>query len=182
MTNFYFLVMSQKEMLKNQVIEEILRERANFYLTKSRPLDFWLTLSPNFIYTDEIFDKICLTHFFKNNFEELIDEYDQPKQDYLSAIVSTDKEFIKWLELRIGFFENLDYSPTIQDKETFFEINNQSFTSDGVKGVLVISEIQHNRQLFPLSELKIFVDPNILIKKYEKILNLYYSNFKNKGY
>ena len=39
---YYYLVMSQIDMLENQVLEEILRERANYYLSKNKNIDFWL--------------------------------------------------------------------------------------------------------------------------------------------
>lgn len=40
--NYYFILMSQKDFLENQVIEEILRERANYYTSKDKIKDFWI--------------------------------------------------------------------------------------------------------------------------------------------
>ena len=47
--DYYYVIMSQKSLLENQVVEEILRERANYYISKKKPLDFWITISPNFL-------------------------------------------------------------------------------------------------------------------------------------
>jgi len=46
---YYYLIMSQIDMLENQVLEEILRERANYYFSKNKNIDFWLLISPNFL-------------------------------------------------------------------------------------------------------------------------------------
>ena len=45
--------MSQKDMLQNQVLEEILRERATYYISKKRTLDFWITISSDFLEDEE---------------------------------------------------------------------------------------------------------------------------------
>ena len=48
-TKYYYIVMSQKDMLQNQVLEEILRERATYYISKKKTLDFWITISADFL-------------------------------------------------------------------------------------------------------------------------------------
>ena len=50
--------MSQKDFFENQVIEEILRERTNYYLAKNKIKDFWLLVSPDFVLSTDLIDKI----------------------------------------------------------------------------------------------------------------------------
>ena len=48
---YYYIVMSQKEMLQNQVLEEIVRERANYYISKKK-------LSV-YVYVYKIWKRVC---------------------------------------------------------------------------------------------------------------------------
>ena len=47
---YYYSIFSQKELLENQCIEEILREKNTYYLNQKIQRDFWLLISPKFIY------------------------------------------------------------------------------------------------------------------------------------
>ena len=60
---YYYLLMSQQDMIQNQVLEELLRERVNYYLSKGKNIDFWLTVSPSFIFEMELNKKIEKTKF-----------------------------------------------------------------------------------------------------------------------
>lgn len=83
--HYYFVVASQDFLVKEEPIEEILRERRDYYKSINKEIDFWFIVNPNFI------DKAT----FDDNYKNL------PKQ--CAAIISLDKEFIQWLKLRIGF-------------------------------------------------------------------------------
>ena len=83
--NYYFVVASQDFLVKEEPVEEILRERKNYYQSISKEIDFWFTLNPTFLDTAK----------FDDNYVKL------PKQ--CAAIISLDKQFIQWLKLRIGF-------------------------------------------------------------------------------
>ena len=37
---YYYILMSQKQMLQSEVLEEILRERANYYISKKKEFRF----------------------------------------------------------------------------------------------------------------------------------------------
>ena len=54
----YYLIFSQKDFLENQVIEEIIRERSNYYISENKNPDFWVLNSPEFINDYEINKKI----------------------------------------------------------------------------------------------------------------------------
>jgi hypothetical protein len=62
--NYNYLIMSQKDLLQNQVIEEILRERANLYALRKKSNDFWIVISPTFIYSPEILSTIKKSNFY----------------------------------------------------------------------------------------------------------------------
>nr|YP_009300426.1 hypothetical chloroplast RF54 [Campylaephora sungminbooi]AKU47345.1 hypothetical chloroplast RF54 [Campylaephora sungminbooi]ALN11792.1 hypothetical chloroplast RF54 [Campylaephora sungminbooi] len=83
--NYHFVIASQDFLVKEEPMEEILRERQNYYKSISKEIDFWFTLNPNFI------DRAT----FDGNYIKL------PKE--CAAIISLDKQFIQWLKLRIGF-------------------------------------------------------------------------------
>ena len=61
---YYYLVMSQIDMLENQVLEEILRERAAYYYSKDKSIDFWLSISPSFLEDNYLNEKIKETNFY----------------------------------------------------------------------------------------------------------------------
>lgn len=85
MYNYYFAVASQNFFFVQEPIEEILRERTQYYKNINKEVDFWFVLNPDFISLSEKKDKYL------------------GFPDALAAIVSSDKDFIKWLELRVTF-------------------------------------------------------------------------------
>nr|ARW68214.1 hypothetical protein [Chondria sp. (in: red algae)] len=97
MYNYYFAVASQNFFLFQEPIEEILRERTQYYKNINKEVDFWFVLNPSFIASFEN----------KNNYSSF--------PDTLAAIVSSDKDFIKWLKLRITFV----YTGSFQSKSIF---------------------------------------------------------------
>ena len=85
MTVYYFAIASEKFLLKEEPIEEILRERMNYYNNHGRVIDFWLVKDPDFLRLPEM-SKI------RNRLNTTT-----------ASIVSTNPLFINWLKLRIGF-------------------------------------------------------------------------------
>uniref|UniRef100_UPI0030016009 Ycf54 n=1 Tax=Anunuuluaehu liula TaxID=3049639 RepID=UPI0030016009 len=85
MPHYYFAVASQNFLLKEEPIEEILRERTNYYKSINKDIDFWLVTNPTFINLPK--------------FESIKTQLIHPA----AAIISLDKQFIQWLKLRIGF-------------------------------------------------------------------------------
>jgi hypothetical protein len=174
---YYYIVMSQKQMLENEVLEEILRERASYYFSKKRNLDFWVVISPDFIKSSEIKTKIKNSNFYaqqKNSITykgiEGINK-ELKNYDFYSALISSDIEFIKWIKLRLGYFEN------ISDEKRTKEIKT-SYISDGIYGTLEVKELKEEKEesYSPLQSNKNFLHPDILLKKYKKALEIYYLN------
>ena len=104
---YFFILGSQKFLLMEEPLEEILRERIQYYQSIKKNLDFWLLPSPKFLNLVQLktIKQSCST---KN-----------------IAIVSTNKIFITWLKLRLnnvslGEFEgpssHIHFSPLSYDK------------------------------------------------------------------
>jgi hypothetical protein len=152
--------MSQKQMLENEVLEEILRERATYYFSKKKILDFWLLIAPTFLKSMNLMKKIKATRFYKQQIANITSDIDY---DFYSVLISSDKEFIKWIKLRLGYFEDLNDTENLNE-----EIN---FTSDGISGTLTIGSVESI-----LKSNQRLLHPDILINKYKKGLEMYYKN------
>lgn len=85
MPHYYFAVASQSFLLEEEPIEEILRERTNYYKSINKDIDFWFVTDPHFINLPK--------------FESIKAQLINPP----AAIISLDEQFIQWLKLRIGF-------------------------------------------------------------------------------
>jgi hypothetical protein len=82
--NYYFILASQKFLLEQEPLEEVLRERMQYFKKNNKVVDFWILPSPKFLEINE------------NNIHKL-------KENLSSStlcILSTDKIFINWLKLR----------------------------------------------------------------------------------
>lgn len=82
---YYFAAASQNFLIHEEPIEEILRERTDYYKNNNKSIDFWFIKNPSFIQGDE--------------FRDITKQIPGP----IAAIVSLDELFITWLKLRIGF-------------------------------------------------------------------------------
>jgi hypothetical protein len=150
---YHYVLMSQKDFLENQVIEEILRERAYFYGNVKKK-DFWILIQPNFLNEPTLKQVIQSTNFYQQQKKYIQD--DVSKKDYFVALISLNKEFIKWFELRIGAFE------TVEKKESM------NYTSNGIYGK-VLAPLN-----FPILEhSKQNLHPDVLVKKYKQSLRYF---------
>ncbi len=142
---YYYILMTQEMLFKNQVLEELLREKSNNYQTNKLQRDFWILTSPNFIKNFNLINQIKNSNFYKDNKNNL---------EYLCSIVSSDKKYIQWIELRLGYFEDIK------------NINSKNYyTSDGISGSFEIN----NENI--LIENKLKIDPNFIAKEYEYIID-----------
>lgn len=82
---YHFILATKEFLFEVEAVEEVLRERAHYYTTRNKQVDFWLLPSPQF-----------LSPYF-NQIQKLTNNIGQDK---LVAIVSTDADFIYWLKLR----------------------------------------------------------------------------------
>jgi len=147
---YYYIIMNQKDLFNNQVLEELLREKSNYYHTNKQQKDFWILNSPNFINKLNLSEKIKNSNFYNNN---------KNKNNHFSCLISLDKKYIQWIELRLGYFENIKDLNDLQLKK---------FVSDGIIGSI---DLDINQNLFILEENKLKIDPNLLSKEFEYITN-----------
>jgi len=117
--NYYYLIFFKEDLLKNQLIEEVLREKAEFYISRKKSLDFWILNSPLFLNKEEYLNRIKNSNYYKDNKKKY-------NTNTYSIIISSNKELITWLKLRIGYFENL--SEVSDDKI--------KLSSDGLYGLI----------------------------------------------
>jgi hypothetical protein len=160
---YYYLLMSQQDLLQNEVIEEIVRERVSSYALQNKRNDFWILISPDFAMSPTINQKIKQTNFYKQKKTSLISANNS---EFYGAIVSVNKDFITWVALRLGYFENID---------TFKQLNapNINYVSNGVLGK--IEQTETNIKGSPLKSSPKYLAPDLLTNKYKKLLELSYS-------
>ncbi|MEL6938069.1 MAG: MgPME-cyclase complex family protein [Cyanobacteria bacterium J06598_1] len=93
MTTYYYVAASQRFLLEEEPLDEVLQERYRRYKSEEREVDFWVVKQPAFLDAPEL--------------ATVKAKCPQPSV----AIISTDKTFVTWLKLRfeyvaIGEFES----------------------------------------------------------------------------
>jgi hypothetical protein len=101
--NYYYIIMSQIDFLENQVIEEIIREKATFYKIQNKKRDFWILIQPTFLQTFHLEKTIQKSRFYQQNEKRIKNS----NEDFYATIISTEKKFLDWIELRTGSFEDM---------------------------------------------------------------------------
>ena len=92
MTTYYYVLASQKFLIEEEPLEEVLKERTRDYRDKGKEIDFWLIKQPAFLDAPEMTTakQTC----------------PQPSV----AIISTNAQFISWLKLRLEFVLTGDFN------------------------------------------------------------------------
>ena len=85
MTTYYYVLASQRFLLVEEPLDEVLRERVRHYQEKKKEIDFWLVKQPAFIEAPE--------------FAEIKAKCPQP----CVAVIAKNSEFITWLKLRLEY-------------------------------------------------------------------------------
>lgn len=158
---YYYLIMSQKDFLRSQVMEEILREKAAYYNNRKKNTDYWILISPKFLKLNNLDAKIRETKFYNQKKNKIkASSVSDNNLEFYTALVSLDKEFMDWIKLRLGYFENID------------EMTNQNlnYISDGIYGKVDISE---SSSISFLESNKDFLHPDLLVDKFKKSLEKY---------
>ena len=145
---YHCLVFEQNDFFKNQVVEELLRERSTYYIDKNKLLDFWILTNPEFINNKIILEKIKLTNYYKN--------LKINSDVFFNVLISTDLEFIKWIKLRLGYFEEI--SNLLESKK---------YTSNGV--YLDYNFLNTYNLTVELKHNKYSLSPNILVEQFQSI-------------
>ncbi|BAY13340.1 MgPME-cyclase complex family protein [Calothrix sp. NIES-2098] len=85
MQTYYYVLASQKFLVEEEPIEEVLKERTRHYHEQEKEIDFWLVRQPAFLEAPEM--------------AEIKAQCPQPA----AAIISTNHQFITWLKLRLEY-------------------------------------------------------------------------------
>lgn len=86
---YFFVIGSSKFLLKNEPLEEMLRERAQFLRREKKPITFWVIKSPKFLKSSQL-----------NGLKDKIVKAGLSEVE-LTAIISVDQTFTTWLKLRL---------------------------------------------------------------------------------
>jgi hypothetical protein len=188
-TTYFYLIFSQIDLLKSEAIEELLRERTTYYWSKEqKDRDFWIIISPKFVNSMEINKKIKESQFYQKNLNKIAVSRSKILKDsnklflegneFYGAIVSTNENYIKWLSLRIGYFEKLkinkkgeyflDYGENIPSN--FFD---EGFKSNGIFGSIQTSDKNY---INPLLNNPNYLHPDLLSEQYSTIISEYYNS------
>ncbi len=92
MKTYYYVVASQRFLLEEEPIEEVLRERTRYYHEQEKEIDFWLVKQPAFLEASQM--------------SEIKAKCPQPA----AAIISTNAQFITWLKLRLEYVLTGEFS------------------------------------------------------------------------
>ena len=92
MTTYYYVLASQRFLIEEEPFEEVLRERTRNYHEQEKEIDFWLVKDPAFLAAPE---KV-----------EVKNKCPQPAV----AVISTNKQFIIWLKLRLEYVITGEFS------------------------------------------------------------------------
>jgi hypothetical protein len=85
MQTYHYLLASQKFLLEEEPLDEVLKERRRNYQEQEKEIDFWLVRQPAFLNAPEM--------------AAIREKCPQPSV----AIISTNPQFITWLKLRLEF-------------------------------------------------------------------------------
>ena len=85
MQTYYYLVASKRFLREEEDLDEVLTERVRNYHEQEKEIDFWFIDRPAFLDAPE--------------FASIKAKVPQPA----TAIISTNKQFITWLKLRLEF-------------------------------------------------------------------------------
>jgi hypothetical protein len=100
MTTYSYVLASQKFLLEDEPIAEVIKERTRNYHEQEKEIDFWVVQQPAFLDAPE--------------FAQIKQKCPQPA----AAIVSTNAQFITWLKLRLEYVITGEFtapSATISD-------------------------------------------------------------------
>ncbi|PPS45331.1 MgPME-cyclase complex family protein [Chroococcidiopsis sp. TS-821] len=85
MQTYYYVLASQRFLVEEEPLDEVLRERTRNYHEQEKEIDFWLVTQPAFLEAPEM--------------AQIKAQCPQPA----AAVISTNPQFITWLKLRLEY-------------------------------------------------------------------------------
>ena len=155
----------QQNLIKNIVIEEFLREKSNYFISERKNTNFWIISFPTFLKNDffknklekSIFYQLIQNKIFKNN------------QEYSFFILTFNKDFFLWIQLRIGEFKYIQNKKVILS-QNFYKFKSlkkkmlKIFKIGRLKGRFSIIQSKNDFSLFQLAFNEFYT--NIIIKNF----------------
>lgn len=92
-STFHFVAASERFLIEEEPLEEVLRERVRNYGEQGKAIDFWLVRRPAFLAAPELASTAA--------------RVPQPA----AAVLSTDEKFITFLKLRLEFVASGSFDP-----------------------------------------------------------------------
>ena len=148
--------MSQQDLLQNEVIEELLRERSNYYVSQNKNPDFWILTSPEYIEDKNVKNKLVNSNFYKKHINKISLTSSSLKKDFFACLVSTNEDFIDWFKLRMGDFENLNEN-----------INKGNYKLNGIQLIVNLSDKDKNLLKFDKEK----IHPELINNKFSQFIN-----------
>ena len=96
MQSYYYILASQRFLLEEEPLDEVLKERTRNYHEQEKENDFWLVKQPAFLEAPEM--------------AAIKAQCPQPAV----AVISTNSQFITWLKLRLEFVLNGEFQAPSQ--------------------------------------------------------------------
>nr|UNJ15663.1 hypothetical protein [Cyanidiaceae sp.] len=84
---YYYMAASKQFLTQEEPLEEILREKTEYYMSNDKSIDFW------------IFDSTKLYDHTPNEIKKLSSKFFSPTV----LVISSNKKFITWLKLRLNY-------------------------------------------------------------------------------
>ena len=98
MSTYYYVLASQRFLMEEEPLEEVLKERIRHFQEQEKAIDFWLVPQPAFLETPEM--------------SAVKAKCPQPA----AAIIPTNKGWITWLKLRLEYVLTGEFSANSQNE------------------------------------------------------------------
>ena len=102
MKQIQFLLLPTNFLLEDETLEEIFRERNNYYTSQNKKFNFWISKDCSLLFNQFLNKSLEKTNFYLKNKNKI-----KSLNNSFSVIYSDDIIFINWLKLRIGYCETI---------------------------------------------------------------------------
>ena len=102
MKQIQFLLLPTNFLLEDETLEEIFRERNNYYTSQNKKFNFWISKDCSLLFNQFLNKSLEKTNFYLKNKNKI-----KSLNNCFSVIYSDDIIFINWLKLRIGYCETI---------------------------------------------------------------------------
>jgi hypothetical protein len=163
-SSFSYLASTDSFLFHEEPLEEMFRERSAYLKNSKKSCDTWIQLKPEFLKRNRLVES---SGFYKKSVVECLDN--AISHHPYPVLISTNKSYLDWLQLRLGYFENIN---TLEEHTFNIKKSEGSEISEIINtlnGILEIGEIQ-SKENFQSDGISGIYKQNIQIqKKHEEI-------------